>query len=228
MVSNFSHSMDSFITSRSSYGAMKAGLTVERKNLRSYGKQFSNGQLEKMLAERKLTLAIMSTLSIAGIQYRWRDRWSSEWLKIQKDLWNVAQRATGFSWQKENKTRTLIYDVPIPLIGRTVDLCLFDASPKSLDPSDSKSYIAFGKYDGEMEAAAATKNWKIARAELTQIRSVFSLLKCKTQTFFVGAAIKEKMALELWYELQQGALSNAANLNDDMQLASISRWLCNL
>jgi hypothetical protein len=221
-------SMESLITSRPSYEGMKAGFAVERRTLKSYGKRLSDEKIGRRIAEQKMTLTIMSVLSIAGIRYQWRNRWSGKWLKIQKELWRIADNATGFSWQKENKTRTLIYNVSIPLIDQTVDLCVFDTSPKSIDPSNAKSYVAFGKYDGEIDATVAAKNWKTARAKLKHIRSAFSLLKCNPSTFFISAAIKEKMALELWYELQQGTLSNAANLNDDMQLASISRWLCNL
>jgi hypothetical protein len=36
------------------------------------------------------------------------------------------------------------------------------------------------------------------------------------------------MAAEIWNELRDGALDNAANLTDDDQIASISRWLCGL
>jgi len=50
----------------------------------------------------------------------------------------------------------------------------------------------------------------------------------KPHTFFIGAAIEEKMAGEIWNDLKTGALSNAANLNEDDQVASISHWLCNL
>ena len=46
--------------------------------------------------------------------------------------------------------------------------------------------------------------------------------------FFVGAAIEKKMASEIWTQLENGVLSNAANLNEENQVASISRWLCHL
>jgi len=36
------------------------------------------------------------------------------------------------------------------------------------------------------------------------------------------------MATEIWDQLEQGLLANAANLNDPKQIASISRWLCML
>lgn len=47
-------------------------------------------------------------------------------------------------------------------------------------------------------------------------------------TFFIGAAIERSMANEIWGQLEEGTLENAANLTDDNQIASVSRWLCNL
>jgi hypothetical protein len=45
-------------------------------------------------------------------------------------------------------------------------------------------------------------------------------------TFFVGAAVEKKMAVEIWDQLEAGTLNNAANLNEANQVASISHWLC--
>ncbi|MFB2834772.1 AvaI/BsoBI family type II restriction endonuclease [Floridanema evergladense] len=36
------------------------------------------------------------------------------------------------------------------------------------------------------------------------------------------------MAGEIWNQLEKGILSNAANLNQENQVASISRWLYGL
>jgi hypothetical protein len=40
--------------------------------------------------------------------------------------------------------------------------------------------------------------------------------------------VEEARATEIWNLLENGRLANAANLTDDDQLASVSRWLCNL
>ncbi|MBM4056435.1 MAG: hypothetical protein FJ264_17570 [Planctomycetes bacterium] len=37
-----------------------------------------------------------------------------------------------------------------------------------------------------------------------------------------------RRTLSVWNMLKTGKLSNAANLTDDNQIASVSRWLCNL
>jgi len=36
------------------------------------------------------------------------------------------------------------------------------------------------------------------------------------------------MAEEIWQQLNDGTMTNAANLTDDNQVASLSRWLCDL
>ena len=53
-------------------------------------------------------------------------------------------------------------------------------------------------------------------------------MKVNPHTFFIGAAIEPKMAQEIWGLLESGVIENAANLTDDNQIASITRWLCSL
>jgi len=43
---------------------------------------------------------------------------------------------------------------------------------------------------------------------------------------FVGAAIGNSMADEIWQQLKKGTLSNAANLTNADQVASLCGWLC--
>jgi hypothetical protein len=52
--------------------------------------------------------------------------------------------------------------------------------------------------------------------------------KVQISTFFIGAAIEAKMAGEIWALLKAGTLENAANLTDENQIISITRWLCTL
>ena len=90
------------------------------------------------------------------------------------------------------------------------------------------SYIALGELKGGIDPAGADEHWKTARTALTRIRESFEKVKHNPLLFFVGAAIEAKMATEIWSQLQNDLLANAANLTDDNQLASVSRWLCNL
>lgn len=69
---------------------------------------------------------------------------------------------------------------------------------------------------------------KTVQAVLNRIREAFSRVGYTPLTFFVGSAIAKRMASEIWSQLENGLLSNAANLSEENQIASISRWLCSL
>lgn len=180
-----------------------------------------------IVAQRKLTRAVLSTLKIAGIAYQWQDTRSHNWFEHGDDL-EIEMSARGLYWQNGRKCRTLIFNLTVPLIKNNVDLCLFDATPGTLNEKDAKTYIALGELKGGIDPAGADEHWKTARSALERIRKSFARAKHAPQTFFIGAAIEKKMAIELWDDLEQGILNNAANLNDENQVASISRWLCNL
>jgi hypothetical protein len=137
----------------------------------------------------------------------------------------------GLSWQIEGKSRTLIYNLTVPLVKNNVDLCLFNLAPNELKASkyqSAESYLALGELKGGIDPAGADEHWKTARTALDRIRQAFSQAGQSPSTFFVGAAVEKKMAGEIWSQLENGALSNAANLNEQSQVASISRWLCTL
>jgi hypothetical protein len=137
----------------------------------------------------------------------------------------------GLSWKNEGGNRTLIYNLTVPLVKNNVDMCLFYISPQELEATEYKSvksYIALGELKGGIDPAGADEHWKTARAAFDRIREAFSTAGHSPHTFFVGAAVEKRMASEIWSQLENGLLSNAANLNDDRQIASISRWLCNL
>lgn len=90
------------------------------------------------------------------------------------------------------------------------------------------TYLALGELKGGIDPAGADEHWKTARSALQRINQAFMTHGLKPHTFFIGAAIEKKMASEIWHQLEEGTLTNAANLTHDTQLASISRWLCNL
>lgn len=85
-----------------------------------------------------------------------------------------------------------------------------------------------GELKGGIDPAGADEHWKTARTALDRIHKAFTKHRLKPHTFFIGAAIEAKMASEIWTLLQRGILENAANLTDEDQIASITRWLCGL
>lgn len=184
-----------------------------------------------VLAQRKLTRTIISTLTIAGIHYLWQHSKSRKWVEMTDDDSDIELYLRGLSWQSENGTRTLIYNLTVPLIKNNVDMCLFNLTSDAIEHAKYKtvkSYIALGELKGGIDPAGADEHWKTARAALDRIRNAFAKAGTSPYTFFVGAAIEKKMAGEIWSQLENSSLSNAANLNDESQVASISRWLCNL
>jgi hypothetical protein len=184
-----------------------------------------------VLAQRKLTRAIISTLTIAGIHYRWQHSKTRQWVDMTDDDSEIEFSLRGLSWESEGKPRTLIYNLTVPLVKNNVDMCLFNLSPDELRATgygSAGSYIALGELKGGIDPAGADEHWKTARAALDRIRGAFSNAGHLPYTFFIGAAIENRMATEIWDQLEKGLLTNAANLNDPNQIASVSRWLCTL
>ncbi|MCZ2248991.1 MAG: type II restriction endonuclease [Bacteroidia bacterium] len=183
------------------------------------------------LAQRKLTRALISTLTIAGIDYRWQHAKSRKWIDMTDDDADIELSLRGLNWQSENGNRTLIYNLTVPLVKNNVDMCLFNLAPDEIETTKYKateSYVALGELKGGIDPAGADEHWKTARTALDRIREAFSKAGANPYTFFVGSAIEKKMSTEIWNHLESGVLGNAANLNDENQVTSISLWLCSL
>lgn len=184
-----------------------------------------------ILAQRKLTRAILSTLTIAGKDYYWQHGKNGVWIERSDDDTDVELTLRGLSWQNENGNRTLIYNLNIPIVKTNVDMSLFNLAPDELKASHyiaADSYLALGELKGGIDPAGADEHWKTAQTAMERIRDAFSKTGRMPYTFFVGAAIERKMAAEIWNQLKSGVLHNAANLNAHHQVASLSLWLCNL
>ncbi|MBC7238119.1 MAG: restriction endonuclease, partial [Chloroflexi bacterium] len=87
-------------------------------------------------------------------------------------------------------------------------------------------YIALGELTGGIDPAGADEHWKTASSALSRIRDAFTDVGYEPFTFFLGAAIENRMAMEIWDQLEDGTLTNAANLMDMDQVASLIHWLC--
>jgi hypothetical protein len=183
------------------------------------------------LAQRRLTRAILSWLKIAGIRYSWLHSGTRQWADATADDSEIEWSLRGIAWAGDSGSRTLQYNLLVPLVGHNVDFCLFSLDPPALLESryrEPRSYVAVGELKGGIDPAGADEHWKTARAALDRVRTAFAKLDHVPHSFFVGAAIERTMADEIWEQLQGGVLSNAANLNDDRQVASLARWLCTL
>jgi hypothetical protein len=183
-----------------------------------------------VLAQRKLSRAIISTLSLAGIPYRWLHATNNSWTPMTEEDADIELHMRALSWGKGKRQRTVIFNLTVPFLKNNVDLCLLRCSPEDLQASylSPASYIALGELKGGIDPAGADEHWKTAKTALGRIQAIFARGGMKPHTFFIGAAIAKKMASEIWVELDNGTLENAANLNIEKQLRSISRWLCSL
>ena len=182
-------------------------------------------------AQRKLTRAIISTLAIAGIKYRWQHVKYKKWAEMMDDNSEIELSLRGLSWQRGRRYRTLIYNLTVPIVKNNVDFSLFNLDPERIESANyaaPESYLAIGELKGGIDPAGADEHWKTARTALERVRAAFAKTKHSPHTFFVGAAVEKKMANEIWNQLEKGTLTNAANLNDEAQIASLSQWLCAL
>ena len=109
-------------------------------------------------------------------------------------------------------------------------MCLLNCTPKELSTAikNPSLYIALGELKGGIDPAGADEHWKTARTSLIRIQKAFSKKGFSPYIFFVGAAIENSMAEEIWHQLENGTLNNAANLTDVNQVASLCGWLCGL
>ncbi|PIU54988.1 MAG: restriction endonuclease [Chloroflexi bacterium CG07_land_8_20_14_0_80_51_10] len=184
-----------------------------------------------VLAQRKFARAMISTLTLAGIPYYWLHATTNTWAKMSNEDADIELHLRGLSWSNRRRSRTVIFNLTVPLTRNNVDFCLFNCNHQKISPAIyklPKLYIALGELKGGIDPAGADEHWKTANTALRRLRSAFQDESLSPQTFFVGAAIQKKMASEMWNQLGDGTLNNAANLTDENQLASICHWLCNL
>ncbi|MCL5256347.1 MAG: type II restriction endonuclease [Chloroflexi bacterium] len=179
------------------------------------------------LAQRKLTRAVIAALTLSNAGYSWLPKTGTTWLPPSADDSDIEIHAKGLSWSKSGAHRTLLYNFRVPLVGKNIDSCLLNCPPSDagVAANTPEAYIAFGELKGGIDPAGADEHWKTARTAFVRIRSAFSAQGVYPLTFFLGAAIATAMANEIWSQLEGGALSNAANLTNANQLASLCNWL---
>jgi type II restriction enzyme len=190
------------------------------------------------LAERKFTRMLIATLTIKAMEFTYLDSKSKKWFVASQNDPDLEIVVKGLSWISNNTSRTLIYNLTVPIVKKNVDLCLFNTTSDQLILNSNKkenschynpsNYIALGELKGGIDPAGADEHWKTANSALNRIRKAFSPQNLAPKTFFIGAAIEKAMAQEIFKQLQQGYLNNAANLTEDQQLVSLCEWLINL
>lgn len=188
------------------------------------------------LGERKFLRALLSLFNVTGLNYYWMDSDNSySWHTKPNDDTDLEKRIKGLAWQKDGKNRVLVLNINVPNVGKNVDLCLLNgtidqvtvkgAGSKQSIHRDHRHYISLGELKGGIDPAGADEHWKTANSALNRIRRGFEQKQMNPSTFFVGAAIENSMAQEIYRQLTDGRLNNAANLTEDSQLTSLCHWL---
>jgi type II restriction enzyme len=98
-----------------------------------------------VLAQRKLTRAIISALKVSGRSYQWLHSVNKTWTRMPDEDADIELYLRGLYWKKGSRDRTLVYNLTVPLVKNNIDLCVFDCAPNHLSPvvsSSPKSYIA--------------------------------------------------------------------------------------
>jgi hypothetical protein len=183
-----------------------------------------------VLAQQKFSSFIISELRNAKLRYKWQHAITRQWVDMRDDDAEIERSLRGIYWERKQQPRTLVYNFNVPLIKSNVDICLLSVSHNKLDEKRefANSYIALGELKGGIDPAGADEHWKTARTALDRIRQGFKKFRPIPYTFFIGAAIEQRMADKIWDQLEKGVLANAANLNDPDHLKSVARWLCAL
>lgn len=186
------------------------------------------------LGDRKFLRILISVLTLAGVNYSWKDRKTRVWISESTAEAGVEKRIAALYWRKAGRDRLLVMNVSLPLIEKNVDLVLLDAKPQDLTGTDRNLYlqntrfVALGELKGGIDPAGSDEHWKTANFALNRVRSKFQTLGLNPPTFFIGAAIERSMAGEIVQQLNSRVLDRAANLTKDDQLASVCEWIMNL
>ena len=112
--------------------------------------------------------------------------------------------------------RQIIFDKKPRFIGKSIDLILLNDPSGIEKPS---AFLACGELKGGIDPAGADEHWKTARSAFERIRDAFSGRGLSSpKLFFIGSAIEDAMAKEIFDQLSDGSLEAAANLNYSKQL----------
>lgn len=180
-------------------------------------------------AEQKLVRVFLAQLQMRGIQFRWlRKSNTRRWIEPPSDLTIVETDFKAFTWKTHDRSYILAMNLRIPIVDKKVDICLFkgneDAYRNGQIVNETDKIIMLGELKGGIDPAGADEHWKTANTALERIRTAFGG-SAKILTSFVGAAIEVAMSEEIFAQLQDGTMTNAANFSDEEQLGEYCGWL---
>jgi len=185
------------------------------------------------IGQQKFVRSLLSMLRVLDIPYQWIDaRNKNSWIDMTDDDLIVEENIKAISWNYNGSTRVLGFNITIPIVKKNVDLCLFNVDTNTYIETKvqntPESIILLGELKGGIDPAGADEHWKTANSALRRIRDAFTKENLPIKTIFIGAAIENAMAVEIFNQLTDEELNNAANLTNENQLAEICNWIISL
>ena len=185
------------------------------------------------LGQEKLIRCILSCMNVQGIAYDWvENERNGSWKHRTGNDGGIERTLKALHWENENGHRVLAFNLKIPVVSKNVDICLFDCDTGRYNHGRIAQHpdaaLMMGELKGGIDPAGADEHWKTANSALDRIRTSFQAIGIDIATSFVGGAIANAMAHEIYGQLAAGTMTNAANLNDTNQLVEYCNWLIGL
>ncbi|MCJ7925149.1 MAG: hypothetical protein MUW55_04045 [Pantoea vagans] len=130
-----------------------------------------------------------------------------------------GNKTTQIYWQN----RRVFFDQKPRFINKSVDIIVVGGiSALNANLEDPNDYVCCGELKGGIDPAGADEHWKTAWTALNRIHEVFAISNLsRPKLVFLGAAIENSMAQEIFNLMQTGWLNGAANIRNSMQLQEI-------
>lgn len=187
------------------------------------------------LGQEKLIRAIFSSMEVRGINCKWLPNVTNarNWQQKNSGDAGIESQVKALHWNNAHGARILAFNMTIPTVRKNVDICLYSGTTTEYDHGRivrlPERAVMLGELKGGIDPAGADEHWKTANTALERIRTAFAAAGYPNiKTSFVGAAIATAMASEIYEQLCDGVLSNAANLTDNNQLIEYCNWLIEL
>lgn len=197
----------------------------------SFGGSLRN--LVGILAQQKLIRTLLSNMQVMGIKYTWINSNSSKvWFAQPDHDYAIEKDMKAICWSVNDRNRVLAFNRTIPVVGKNVDLCLFNCAQSDYQSGkivrSPEKLVMLGELKGGIDPAGADEHWKTAKSALDRIRKGCNEVNPSLKTSFIGAAIESSMANEIWDQLESGVLDHAANMTVENQLINYCDWLLTL
>lgn len=187
------------------------------------------------LGQEKLIRTIFSSMDVQGITCDWLDvnDKSFTWKRKSVGQADIESQVKSLHWKNSNGDRILAFNMKIPTVSKNVDICLYESNTTEYDKGKivrrPERALMLGELKAGIDPAGADEHWKTGNSALIRIRDAFDAAGYPgIKTSFIGAAIANAMAGEIYGQLQDETLTNAANLTDINQLVEYCNWLIQL